>query len=128
MKQYSKQEGISDQTVEKINSTWTNYLSQIEGTSDIHRVDALTVYSNDAKEKYERTIQREVDAHYQNNNGNEDTSSTVADPKPVQKVRITSLVKPARIENEQDIANYLNKLSRELKQRIQMHQIIEIID
>ncbi|MRJ47473.1 BREX system P-loop protein BrxC [Fundicoccus ignavus] len=128
MKQYSKQEGISDQTVEKINSTWTNYLSQIEGTSDIHRVDALTVYSNDAKEKYERTIQREVYAHYQNNNGNEDTSSTVVDPKPVQKVRITSLVKPARIENEQDIANYLNKLSRELKQRIQMHQIIEIID
>lgn len=128
MKQYSKQEGISDQTVEKINSTWTNYLSQIEGTSDIHRVDALTVYSNDAKDKYERAIQRELDTHYQKNNGNEESSSTVADPKPVQKVRITSLVKPARIENEQDIANYLNKLSRELKQIIQVHQIIEIID
>lgn len=128
MKQYSKQEGISDQTVEKINSTWTNYLSQIEGTRDIHRVDALTVYSNDAKDKYERAIQREVDAHYQKNNGNEESSSTVAESKPVQRVRITSLVKPARIENEQDIANYLNKLSQDLKQRIQMHQIIEIID
>jgi hypothetical protein len=128
MKQYSKQEGISDQTVEKIKSTWTNYLSQIEGTSDIHRVDALTVYSNDAKDKYERAIQREVKAYLEKTTGNKGSSSTVAEPKPVRQVRLSSLVQTTKLETEQDIESYLNKLSRELKRSIQMNQIIEIID
>ena len=48
--------------------------------------------------------------------------------KPVQKVRITSLVKPAKLETEQDIENYLNELSRELKKQIHMNHVIEIVD
>ena len=128
VKQYSNQEGVSEQTLGKINNIWTNYLSQIQETNDIHRVDALTVYSNDAKDKYERAIQREVDAHYLKNNDTEQSSSTVSEPKTTHRVRITSLVKPTRIENEQDIEDYLSDLSRELKRSIQMNQIIEIID
>src|SRR5699024_9717288 len=51
VKQYSNQEGVSEQTLGKINNIWTNYMSQIQETNDIHREDALTVYSNDAKDK-----------------------------------------------------------------------------
>ena len=128
MKEYSDQEGVSNHTVEKINSTWTNYLSQIEDGRDIHLVAAVISYSNEAKENYERIIQREVDAHYLKNNDTEQSSSTVSEPKTTHRVRITSLVKPTRIENEQDIEDYLSDLSRELKRSIQMNQIIEIID
>lgn len=128
VKQYSNQEGVSEGTLEKITNTWANYLSQIQETDDIHRVDALTVYSNDAKENYERTIQQEVKAYLEKTTGNKGSSSIVAEPKPVHRVRITSLVQSTKLETEQDIDNYLNKLSRELKQRIQMNQIIEIID
>lgn len=128
VKQYSNQEGVSEQTLEKINNIWTNYLSQIQETNDIHRVDALTVYSNDAKENYERTIQQEVKAYLEKTTGNKGPSSIVDEPKPVHRVRITSLVQSTKLETEQDIDNYLNKLSRELKRSIQMNQIIEIID
>ena len=128
MKQYSNQEGVSEGTLEKITNTWANYLSQIQETDDIHRVDALTVYSNDAKENYERTIQQEVKAYLEKTTGNKGPSSIVAEPKPVHRVRITSLVQSTKLETEQDIDNYLNKLSRELKRSIQMNQIIEIID
>src|SRR5699024_7025645 len=121
VKEYSNQEGVSEHTIERINNSWTNYLNQIEDTSDIHRVDALTVYSSDAKENYERAIRREVDAYRQKNTENNGSSTTVAEPKPVQRVRITNLVKPTRLENEQDIENYLNELSRELKRSIQMN-------
>src|SRR5699024_3848972 len=53
VKQYGNQDAVSDQTVEKINSTWMNYLSQIEDTSDIDRVAAMISYSNEAKDNYE---------------------------------------------------------------------------
>ncbi|GEQ61300.1 hypothetical protein VL4N_06960 [Vagococcus lutrae] len=128
VKQYSNQEGVSEQTLKKINNIWINYLNQIQETNDIHRVDALTVYSNDAKDKYEGIIRQEVAAYRQNNDEKEDPGITVSEPKPIQQVRISDLVKPIRIENEQDIENYLNELSRELKRSIQMNQIIEIID
>ena len=128
VKQYSNQEGVSEQTLEKINNIWTNYLSQIQETNDIHRVDALTVYSNDAKENYQRIIRREIDAFYLKNTENKGSTTTVAEPKPIRQVKITSLVQSTKLETEQDIDNYLNKLSRELKRSIQMNQIIEIID
>ncbi len=128
VKQYSNQEGVSEQTLEKINNIWANYLTQIQETDDIHRVDALTVYSNDAKENYERTIQQEVKAYLEKTTGNKGPSSIVDEPKPVHRVRITSLVQSTKLETEQDIESYLNKLSRELKRSIQMNQIIEIID
>lgn len=128
VKQYSNQEGVSEQTLEKINNIWTNYLSQIQETNDIHRVDALTVYSNDAKENYQRIIRREIDAFHLKNTENEGSTTTVAEPKPIRQVKITSLVQSTKLETEQDIDNYLNKLSRELKRSIQMNQIIEIID
>jgi len=128
VKEYSNQEGVSERTHEKINNTWENYLNQIEDSSDIHRVAAVISYSNEAKENYERIIRREVDAHYLKNNDTEQSSSTVSEPKTTHRVRITSLVKPTRIENDQDIEDYLSDLSRELKRSIQMNQIIEIID
>src|SRR5699024_8299528 len=112
VKQYSNQEGISEKTLEKINNIWTNHLSQIQETNDIHRVDALTVYSSDAKDNYERIIRQEVDAYRQKNAQKEEPGVTVSEFKPVQRVRITNLVKPTRIENEQDIDNYLDELSR----------------
>lgn len=128
VKQYSNQEGVSEGTLEKINNIWSNYLSQIQETDDIHRVDALTVYSNDAKENYQRIIRRETDAFYLKNTENKGSTTTVAEPKPIRQVKITSLVQSTKLETEQDIDNYLNKLSRELKRSIQMNQIIEIID
>jgi uncharacterized protein (DUF885 family) len=128
VKQYSNQEGVSEQTLEKINNIWTNYLSQIQETNDIHRVDALTVYSNDAKENYQRIIRREIDGFHLKNTENKGSTTTVADSKPIRQVKITSLVQSIKLETEQDIDNYLDELSRELKQRIQMNQIIEIID
>src|SRR5699024_8632838 len=97
-------------------------------TSDIDRVAAVIYYSNDAKDNYERIIRREVDAYRQKNAENETSSTNIEEPKPVQRVRINNLVKPTRLENEQDIEDYLNELSQELKRSIQMNQIIEIID
>lgn len=128
VKQYGNQDAVSDQTVEKINSTWMNYLSQIADTSDIDRVAAMISYSNEAKDNYERIIRQEVDTYHQKNAQKEEPGLPVSEFKPAQRVRITNLVKPTRIENEQDIDNYLDELSRELKKRIQMNQIIEIID
>lgn len=128
VKQYGNQDAVSDQTVEKINSTWMNYLSQIEDTSDIDRVAAMISYSNEAKDNYERIIRQEVDTYHQKNAQKEEQGVPVSEFKPAERVRITNLVKPTRIENEQDIDNYLGELSRELKKRIQMNQIIEIID
>src|SRR5699024_5610542 len=128
VKEYSNQEGVSDHTVEKINSAWTSYLNQIEDTSDIHRIDALSVYSNDAKEKYERTIRREVEAYRQEDGGKAGSTATVAETKRVRQVRLTSLVQTTKLATEQDIENYLNELSRKLKRSIQMNQIIEIVD
>ncbi|WP_338488263.1 BREX system P-loop protein BrxC [Ruoffia tabacinasalis] len=118
VKQYGNQDGVSDQTVEKINSTWTSYLNQIEESSDIHRVAAVISYSNEAEENYERIIRREVDVYRQKN----------AEPKPVRQVRLSSLVQTTKLETEQDIDEYLSELSQELKRSIQMNQIIEIID
>lgn len=128
VKQYSNQEGVSEHTLEKINSTWTSYLNQIEESSDIHRVAAVISYSNEAEENYERIIRREVDAYRQKNTEKEGASAIVAEPKPVRQVRLSSLVQTTKLETEQDINDYLDELSRELKQSIQMNQIIEIID
>uniref|UniRef100_UPI00352A0869 hypothetical protein n=1 Tax=Aerococcus urinaeequi TaxID=51665 RepID=UPI00352A0869 len=85
-------------------------------------------YSNEAKDNYERIIRQEVDTYHQKNSQKEEQGVPVSEFKPAERVRITNLVKPTRIENEQDIDNYLDELSRELKKRIQMNQIIEIID
>ena len=128
VKEYSDQEGVSNHTVEKINSTWTNYLSQIEDGRDIHLVAAVISYSNEAKENYQRIMRREIDAFHLKNTENEESTTTVADPKPIRQVKITSLVQSTKLETEQDINDYLDELSRELKQRIQMNQIIEIVD
>ena len=48
--------------------------------------------------------------------------------KPVRQVRVASLVKSTKLETEQDIEDYLNELSRELKRHINMNHIIELVD
>lgn len=128
LKNSSSQEGVSDQTRTKIDQTWTSYLKQVDETTDIHRVDALTVYSSDARNSNELVIRKEIEEFNQKNSESEGYSTAVFESKPVQKVRIASLVKPAKLETEQDIENYLNELSRELKKQIHMNHVIEIVD
>jgi len=125
VKAYSNQKGVSEETKTKINQIWTKYLNQIDSTNDIQRVDALTVYSNDAKNKLEITIRQEVEVFRRKNM--KGPKPIVNERKPVQHVKITELVTTNRLETEQDVDDYLSKLSEKLKQNIQLN-IIEIVD
>src|SRR5699024_7837580 len=49
LKEFGNQEGVSDSTKSNIQRIWSNYLSEIDSTTDIYRVDGLIIQSERSK-------------------------------------------------------------------------------
>jgi hypothetical protein len=135
----AKQYGVSSQTKDRIDNYYSELVISIDGFTDIYKVDATISQSVSFKEKYECTINQEIQEWHRNKeeetgqvgegNGADDTNGggTVAAVKK-QKVKVSELLVVKTLSSEEDVDKYINTLSDKLKQIIKSSKYIEFIE
>ncbi|MGV2620921.1 UNVERIFIED_CONTAM: BREX system P-loop protein BrxC [Halobacillus marinus] len=118
-------EGISGQTVSKIEQTFEDLINGVDSYVNIYKVDAVITQSYNLKERFERLVQKEIEDYERIDTGDEDeiTPKTTA-----KKIRIKDIVSVTKLTSENDVERYVNSLSNELKKIIRENKNIEFID
>lgn len=135
----AKQYGVSSETKDRIDKYYDDLLNSVDGFTDIYKVDATISQSASFKEKYERTINQEIQEWQRKKeeeagqvgegNGAND-SNDVGTVATVQKhqVKVSELLVVRTLNSEEDVDQYINTLSNKLKQIIKSNKHIEFIE
>lgn len=129
----AEQAGVSQETKEHIKHYFTDLIKQVDGFTDIYKVDATISQSESFKEKYEQIINKEIDEWKRRNGkiptnviGRGEVGGTTTIQK--QKIKASELIVVKELRSEEDVDKYINTLSNKLKQIIKMNKEIEFID
>lgn len=135
----AKQYGVSSDTKGRIDNYYNELLNSVEGFTDIYKVDATISQSVSFKEKYERTINQEIQEWQRKKEeeagqvgegiGANDTNGggTVVTVQK-QQVKVSELLVVKTLNSEEDVDQYINTLSNKLKQIIKSNKHIEFIE
>ncbi|MDP9739385.1 UNVERIFIED_ORG: ElaB/YqjD/DUF883 family membrane-anchored ribosome-binding protein [Bacillus sp. B2I3] len=135
----ANQYGVSNETKSRIDNYYTILMNQVKGFTDIFKVDATLSQSASFKDKYERTINQEIQEWQRKKDeeagrvgedkGGEDTvlGGTVATVQK-QQVKVSELLVVKTLSSEEDVDKYINTLSDKLKQIIKSNKHIEFIE
>ncbi|MEZ2458888.1 BREX system P-loop protein BrxC [Salinicoccus roseus] len=123
-------DGVTEETILKIKRTFDDLLGSIDRFVNIYKVDAVITQNKNYKERFERTIEKEIKESHERYkvNGDERDQTPPLPPTPsTKRVRIQELVSVRKLTSESDVDRYVNSLSNELKQLIRENNI-EFID
>ncbi len=132
----AKQYGVSNETKERIDHYYSELINQVEVFADIYKVDATISQSASFKEKYERSIDQEIQEWQRRKEegtsivieGKDDESQITTVQVQKQKVRASELIVVKALRSEEDIDQYISTLSNKLKQIIKSNKEIEFIE
>lgn len=130
----AKQCGVSTSTKERINNYYTELMNQVEVFIDIYKVDATISQSASFKEKYERSINQEVQEYQRKKNETEKAEGSQENGRGEvatilkQQVKVSELLVVKTLSSEEDVDQYINTLSDKLKQIIKANKHIEFIE
>lgn len=121
------QYGVSKETKRRIEAQYSQFHGNLDAFKDLYKVDAIISQSASFKEKMKKWIHDELTASK--------SPITVVDPPGgpgpvVQKVRvrIADLVQKSTLATEEEVEQYMNDLSKKLKEIIKSNRHIEFID
>jgi hypothetical protein len=135
----AKQYGVSSETKDRIDNYYNELMHSVEEFTDIYKVDATISQSASFKEKYERTINQEIQEWQRKKEeeagqvgeeigtNDKDGESTVATIQK-QQVKVSELLVVKTLSSEEDVDQYINTLSDKLKQIIKSNKHIEFIE
>lgn len=132
----ASEEGVSEETKNRIQVYYDNLYSVMNGLTDIFKVDATITQSNDFKDKQGIALNREIQAFYEKQESKK--PEVVVDGKEPyvavktasqkERVKVNSLLVTKTLRTEEDVDRLLNTLSAELKKIIKSNKQIEFID
>lgn len=135
----AKQYGVSSETKDRIDKYYDDLLNSVDRFTDIYKVDATISQSVSFKEKYERTINQEIQEWQRKKeekagqvgegngvNDSNDGGTVVTVQK--QQVKVSELLVVRTLNSEEDVDQYINTLSNKLKQIIKSNKHIEFIE
>lgn len=131
----ASEDGVSEDTKQRIKSYYENLFSNINELADIFKVDATITQSTTFKERQSFIINQEIH-EFENKQvdqtitGSEDDLPSVI-VKPVTKkeqVRMKNLLATKTLRTEEEVDMLMNTLSAKLKQIIKSNKQIEFID
>jgi predicted house-cleaning noncanonical NTP pyrophosphatase (MazG superfamily) len=125
---FASQYGVSPETRQKIETFYQNLLAELNSYSDIYKVESTIPRSANFKEKAENKINREIEEWLRKKQkdqpeiGGEDTL-----PIPVQKrfIQATELFSTTPLTTEWEVDQYIESLSKKLKEIIRENKQIE---
>lgn len=125
---FSSQYGVSPETRQQIEAFYQNLLVELNSYSDIYKVESTIPRSANFKEKAENKINREIEEWLRKKQkdqpevGGEDTL-----PIPVQKrfIQATELFSSTPLTTEREVDQYIESLSKKLKEIIRGNKHIE---
>ncbi|OOE12496.1 BREX system P-loop protein BrxC [Fictibacillus arsenicus] len=126
----AEQNGVSQETKERIKHYYTELMKQLDRFTDIYKVDATISQSVSFKEKYERTINAEIEEWKRRNEKPNSVGGGAGGTTTIQRqiVRASELIVVKELRTEKDVDKYINTLSNKLKQIIKLNKEIEFID
>ncbi|MCH1627228.1 BREX system P-loop protein BrxC [Fredinandcohnia quinoae] len=135
----AKQYGVSSDTKDRIDKYYDDLLNSVDGFTDIYKVDATISQSVSFKEKYERTINQEIQEWQrkkeeeagqvgEGNGANDSNDGGTVVTVQKQQVKVSELLVVRTLNSEEDVDQYINTLSNKLKQIIKSNKHIEFIE
>lgn len=134
----ARQYGVSNETTELIGNYYNELIQSVESFTDIFKVDATISQSASFKEKYERTINQEIQVWLRNKEkivhggeseeGNDRKDGDTVTIIQKQQVKIAELYIVQILSSEEDVDKYISTLSNKLKQIIKSNKHIEFIE
>lgn len=135
----AKQYGVSSETKDRIDKYYDDLLNSVDGFTDIYKVDATIPQSASFKEKYERTINQEIQERQrkkeeeagqvgESNGANDANDGETVVTVQKQQVKVSDLLVVKTLSSEEDVDKYINTLSDKLKQIIKSNKHIEFIE
>ncbi len=131
----ASEDGVSEDTKQRIKSYYENLFSNINGLTDIFKVDATITQSTTFKERQSFIINQELH-EFENKQvdqaitGSEDDlpSLIVKTVTKKEQVRVKNLLATKTLRTEEEVDMLMNTLSAKLKQIIKSNKQIEFID
>ncbi|KOF08715.1 hypothetical protein AC739_18810 [Planococcus glaciei] len=128
---FSSQYGVSDETRQQIKTFYESLMEDLASYSDIFKVEATIPRSANFKEKLENKINREIE-EWLRRKRKEQEERPIRDgrdstPTPVQKrfIQSAELFSPTPLTTEDEVDEYIENLSRKLKEIIKSNKHIE---
>lgn len=127
----AKQYGITDETKQSVAKYYSHLNESLELFSDIYKVDATISQSTSFKENMERSIQHEMqewqrkkeEEHRKLPGGEEIEPVVTIEQKEI--VKVSNLVRVTTLTTEEEVDQYINTLSYELKKIIRSNKQVE---
>lgn len=122
-----QQYGVKPETNEGIKTSYLEFKEKIEKIDDIYRGDAIIFQSQKFRKIMEDIIRKEVEEYEKNSKEEPDVGTGVKEPTP-QSVRLNSLVNKKQLKTIYDVDEFVEELSKKLKDTINENKIINLID
>lgn len=126
----TKQDGVSEETKQLVETHYKDVLVDIPSLTDIHRVDASITQSANFRERMEMKIHHEIIKVPVVPVDPVDPVVPVTDDlplRPKQAVKLATLVAEETLETEEEVDRYISLLSDKLKQIIRSNKTIKFI-
>ncbi|KRE50663.1 BREX system P-loop protein BrxC [Paenibacillus sp. Soil724D2] len=131
----ASEEGVSEETKNRIQSYYENLYNVMDELSDIFKVDATITQSTAFKDKQDTTINRETLEFEKKQEelpkvfvGGGTPEVIVVKVPQKERVKVNNLLATKTLRTEEDVDRLLNTLSAKLKQIIKSNKQIEFID
>ena len=131
----SNQYGVNSNTTELIRTFYDSLIIKIGEYTDIFKIDASITQSNNKREYFDQSINKEIAEYLRKKKAEEAIGITIADPpivqpelipKKVEKVNVARLVEIKSLKTVDDIEVYIRELKNKLKSIINDNKEIEI--
>jgi len=130
----AKQYGISNETKIRVDRYYRDLNESLDLFTDIYKVDATISQSTSYRENMERSIQREFQEWQRKKEEEQrklpggEVNEPVVPIVQKETVKVSSLVQIKTLSTEEDVDQYINTLSYELKKIIKLNKKIEFIE
>jgi len=129
----ARQYGVTEDTKRRVAKYYDDLAGNIDGFTDIFKVDATISQSASFKESMERQIGLEIAEWKRSKEVGQATGTRekIEDEQPVtpkEEVKVAKLVAVKTLRTEKDVDDYISALSSKLKQIIHSNKQIEFIE
>lgn len=127
------QEGVSEQTKEKVEKYYINLVEEAEATKDVLKVDAIVTQSKSYLRELNQKVREEMEKYKRERKLESETipddHQVATTPKVLtKKVKLTQVVPIQTLATEAEVDQYIQTLSRKLKDIIKENKKIEFIE
>ena len=122
-----KQYGVKSEINEKVEKYYIVLEERLKTFNNIYRVNATIIQSQDYRKGIEKIIKKQIEEYEKSLKEDPEKGKGVKEPEPEQ-ISINSLIAKKQLKTIYDVDDFVEELSKKLKDIINQNKIIDFID